>query len=69
VSAGAGPAVGALPAPAPRTRALADLERELFHARDAHEYAYAAQIEARMARLSQGSAADPRKETRTRRNT
>jgi len=60
MSAGPGAAAGHAPA---RSVTLARLERELMHARDVHEDRYAAQIEAEIARLSQGSAGDPRQET------
>lgn len=65
----AGPAAeGARPGPAPvRSRALADLEHELWHARDVHEDAYAAQIEQRIALLSRGSPENPVRETAARR--
>jgi hypothetical protein len=62
VSAGPG-AEGARPGPAPRSLTLTRLETELRHARDVCADAYAAQIEAEIARLSQGSASDPARET------
>lgn len=61
----AGPAAeGARPGPAPtRSRTLTALETELWHARDVHADGYAAELEQRIARLSQGSPQDPRRET------
>lgn len=56
----AAPGTGARPA---RTLTLTALEKELFHARDAKEWAYAADLERRIAALSQGSGTDPRRET------
>ena len=41
---------------------LALLQRELRAARDVHEDAYAARLEQEIARLSAGTAADPRRE-------
>lgn len=61
----AGPVAEGAPAsgPASRSITLAALERELWHARDAREDDYAAEIERRIARLSQGSPQNPSTET------
>ena len=42
-----------------RADTLTQLQRELWHARDAREDQYAAELERRIAALSQGSAANP----------
>jgi hypothetical protein len=49
-----------------RAHVLGQLQRELRAARDVREDAYAAQIEQEIARLSQGSAGDPQRETAAR---
>lgn len=48
---------------ADRARVLGELQRELAAARDAHADEYAAQLERRIASMSQGSAANPATET------
>ena len=59
--AGLGAAVpGLVPA---RAATLTRLHRELAYARDAREDAYAARLEADIARLSAGSPANPARET------
>ena len=47
---------------ADRAFVLGRLRRELAAARDVREYGYAAELEREIAALSQGSAADPRRE-------
>jgi hypothetical protein len=52
---------------ADRATVLAGLERELRHARDAHEDGYAARIEQEIARLSAGTPANPVREVASQR--
>lgn len=47
---------------ADRAYALGLLQRELAAARDVHEDGYAAELERRIARLSQGSSVNPARE-------
>jgi hypothetical protein len=51
---------------ATRGHVLGELHRELRAARDVHADAYAAELERKIARLSQGSAGNPARETRRR---
>lgn len=64
-----GPGEGSgVPAPGPvRSRTLSLLKQELWHARDVGATVYAAELERRIAELSQGSADNPRRETTGRR--
>jgi hypothetical protein len=49
-----------------RAHVLGQLQRELRAARDVHADGYAAELERKIARLSQGSAGDPQRETAAR---
>ena len=50
---------------ADRAAVLGALQRELWHARDVGEAAYAAQLEREIGQLSAGTAANPARETLT----